>query len=576
MTINKKIKVLKIDFNKPRLRKLKELTIPLSKRVTLIAGHNGIGKSTILAFLASTFGFTEDNIALYFDGNYDIAINKSYFNENFSRNAEKILYFALTEATYVKENPGAAPIISSSIGSNFFTTRCSFTVRSDYKRARVVPRNNKSEQQIELEAEKPPLVKVGSSSKIPLPTIYLGMKRFSTVGEADEHDVSSTPLTMHDEDKCLLIDFMKKVIVGVELKDSITLESIKSVDKKNAQPGYQDHEAFAISVGQDSLGNIATALASFSKLKRELGEDYPGGLLIIDELDVGFHPHALRRLALALKSTARKLSLQVVATTHSPTLIEAFHPDGGGNDESPDRVVYLLDTARPRISPNQSLSSILNDMSLNVTQNTNEESQNKPVLGVYFEDEQAVRIFNLLYSPAKRGGLGRRLGIKIELIALGIGGSSLVDLPQRDPLFKKTILIPDGDTSIKAKQLAGGNIVKMPCPSNLSGTDRSPENQIRTFLINLATSNQPLFIESLPYLKVDEPTTDKVLSFFFEGGVPNKAPLKRTAAEAWWVKHEALIVSWQIVEAWAKTYPTLISKFIQDFESSVERTSKKL
>lgn len=52
------IKVRKITFEEPPFRKLGKMTIPFAPRVTVIAGHNGIGKSTIMALVANNSGLT--------------------------------------------------------------------------------------------------------------------------------------------------------------------------------------------------------------------------------------------------------------------------------------------------------------------------------------------------------------------------------------------------------------------------------------------------------------------------------------------------------------------------------------
>jgi hypothetical protein len=40
-----------------------------------------------------------------------------------------------------------------------------------------------------------------------------------------------------------------------------------------------------------------------------------------------------------------------------------------------------------------------------------------------------MQFFDALFPRAKRAGLGRRLGVQIKLIALGVGGSHLIGLP---------------------------------------------------------------------------------------------------------------------------------------------------
>ncbi len=66
-------------------------------------------------------------------------------------------------------------------------------------------------------------------------------------------------------------------------------------------------------MGQDCLGSMATALASFNQLKRDMGDAYPGGLLVIDEMDVGFHPHAIERPLVVSCGNQQRQSLMVVA-----------------------------------------------------------------------------------------------------------------------------------------------------------------------------------------------------------------------------------------------------------------------
>lgn len=51
-----KFTLKKLLIDKPQFRKLKEIEITFSDRLTLICGHNGIGKSTILALVANGSG----------------------------------------------------------------------------------------------------------------------------------------------------------------------------------------------------------------------------------------------------------------------------------------------------------------------------------------------------------------------------------------------------------------------------------------------------------------------------------------------------------------------------------------
>lgn len=548
-TGKKRMKVCSLEFGTPPFRKLSNLTIEFADRLTVIAGHNGIGKSTIQGLVANTFGVPKGGA-------------KSYFGEPFSANIERIVYLALEEVVIAQENPAAAPTVVAEVGGITVRKRCAMTQRTEWKRARVVPRTIDK-------AEGDP---VGQDAKIPLPTIFLGIKRLASIGEADESEVSTRKITMHNDDRQLMADFVSSVIIGTQVTTDVTHQSIKGSKKKTVQPGYSAHDALAISMGQDSLGSIATALASFNRLMREQGDNYCGGLLVIDELDVGFHPHAIDRLILALKTHAKRLDLQIIATTHSPRLIEAVHPDGGGNFKAPDKVVYLLDTRHPRLADDQSLKAILDDMALR--QDADLPRARKPVLGVYFEDSEGAQFCDALFPAAKRAALGRKLGVQIKLIPLGVGGSNLIGLPDKDPLFMDRVLIVDADTSIPNKAASRGNTIKLPCHRGAQGTDRSPENVIKIFLrAVISAPNGPLH-EALKSFSVVNPSTDKVSNTFFPDN--SIASAQREASKGWWVAHWDQMKRWGVIREWAICHAAETAAFVKTFEEAVTKTASRI
>ncbi len=546
-----RIKVKSLEFSKPPFRKLGNLKIEFADRLTLIAGHNGIGKSTILGLVANTFG------------NTDKKATKSYFGDPFYANIERIVYLALEEVFKAQEHPNAAPTVVADVAGVLVHKRCAMTQRSEWKRARVVPRT------IDKAEEDP----VGQDAKVPLPTIFLGIKRLASIGEADEGEVESKKILMDEDDKKLMAEFVRSVILGSQVTTEVTHQSIKGSKKKSAHPGYENHDALAISMGQDSLGSIATALASFNRLKRESGVNYTGGLLVIDELDVGFHPHAIDRLVQALKSYANRLDLQIIATTHSPRLIEAVHPQGSGNAKAPDAVVYLLDTKHPRLAEDQSLEAILDDMALRQVDSTAPKPK-KPVLCIYFEDPEGAQFCDALVSPGKRGALGRKYGVQIKLIPLGVGGSNLIKLPENDPIFNDRVLIVDADTSIPKKAAARGNTIKLPCARGASGTDRSPENIIKKFLRSVADAPDGSLHDAMLRFSVTNPSSDKVLASFFPDDTGNSN--QREASKSWWVVHWKKMQTWGVIREWAVCNKTEVAVFTKAFEEAVSNTSKRL
>lgn len=546
-----KIQVKSLTFGKPPFRKLGNINIEFADRLTLIAGHNGIGKSTILGLVANTFGITERGGP------------KSYFGEPFSANIERIVYLALAEVDETQKDLASAPVVTAYVNGTEVKKRCSMTRRSVWKRARVVPRTiDKAEDDT-----------VGQDAKIPLPTIYLGMRRLASAGEADEKEVTSSQLDMHPADSNLMVAFVSSVIHGTELNTDVTHQTIKGSKKKTAQPGYTQHDALAVSMGQDSLGSMATALASFNQLKREMGDAYPGGLLVIDEMDVGFHPHAIERLAKSLKTYAKQLDLQIIATTHSPRLIEAVHPDGDGNANAPDKVIYLLDTKFPRLAEDQSLRAMLNDMALK-PEEEKPKRKAKPTLAVYFEDDEAAQFCDRLIPTAKKSALSKKYGVRINWIPLGIGGSHLVKLPEKDPLFLDRVLIVDADTTVLQAAAARGNIVKLPNVPGTTGVARSLENTTKQFLRDISnTADGPLH-QALLNLNTQNPTSDKVHRNFFQDG--DGESTERNKTKAWWKRHWSKLKNWGVIEQWAEVYKAEAEKFETAFEAAVARTAGRL
>lgn len=548
---NKRIKLNSLEFTDPPFRKLGDLKIEFANRVTLIAGHNGIGKSTILGLVTNTFGLTDKNGP------------KSYLGDLFYTPIERIVYLALSEVAKAQERPADAPTVIADMGGIIVRKRCAMTQRQEWMRARVVPRT------IDKTADD----SVGQDAKIPLPTIYLGIKRLASIGEAAERDVISASLDMHSDDSKLMMDFVSAVILGSQVTADVTLQSIKGSRKKTAQPGYEKHEALAVSMGQDSLGSIASALASFNRLKRELGDDYSGGLLVIDELDVGFHPHAIERLAKELKKQANRLNLQIVATTHSPRLIEAVHPQGDGNENAPDSVIYLLDTAHPRLAPDQSLKAVLDDMALR-TEVISAGKVQKPKLYIYFEDPEGKQFCDALIPSGKRSKIGRQNGVQIKLIPLGVGGSNLIQFPDHDPIFRDRVLVVDADTSIPKKAMLRGNTLKLPCPSGASGTDRSPENIIKNFLRGMASGQDAKLKDAMERLSVTNPSTNKVQSTFLLE--TQNSSNERKSSKNWWIDHWDAIVQWGVIREWANCYDEEVAVFIKNFEKAVATTAQRL
>lgn len=93
-------------------------------------------------------------------------------------------------------------------------------------------------------------------------------------------------------------------------------------------------------------------MLSFKKLKRDMGADWDGGLLLIDELDATLHPAAQLRLISLMEKEAKSVGYQIVFTTHSTVILKElsgknqFNKEGGPGDIE---IAYLTDANRKLI-----------------------------------------------------------------------------------------------------------------------------------------------------------------------------------------------------------------------------------
>ena len=366
----KLLKLDSIEFRTPPFRKLGDIKVPISGRITLIAGRNGVGKSTILALIAGTSGLARKGV-------------KTYLGIEPRVNAEEILRLSFAREYVKKESERPYMLLNYTLGDKSFVKKGNVSGGKD--RLRVVPRNE-PKAPITLGS-----LKIPESGKVPIPTIYLGMTRVVPTGETDPDLLQQRKVSMAPEDHQLYHDFSEAVIFANSAvgESAVTAQAISGTKKNALYPNYPDYEPTNVSLGQDSLSSIATALASFSKIRRDMGAAYRGGLLVIDELDAGFHPRAQVVLLEQMKTKARELQIQVVATTHSLTLLEFAHSDIHNDNRvgmAPDQIVYLKGGFPVELLDVRDFGAIYADMHMKLLPIA---PVNKSVK-VYVEDDEAA------------------------------------------------------------------------------------------------------------------------------------------------------------------------------------------
>lgn len=544
------IQATKILF-KPEhaFRKFRNLELPLAPRITLIAGHNGVGKSTILGMLSSLSGIR--------------TVERSYFGKAFDANIGEIVYIDYATEVHAPKVAGklAEPTVLYNVDGVELVKECSLTKRGTAARARVVSRSVPHKKFVNGE------ISIGPDAKVPLPTIFLGVVRMLPVGESPDSRVQNVVAEKwHRDDQDFMLRMVQRIIPGAGAeKGAISINRIKQTSKLATHPKYP-YGPRSVSLGQDSLGAIVTALASFHRIKRKLGDQYPGGLLIIDELDASFHPHAIGVLVTELRRAADELSLQIVATTHSTKLIEAVHPQGPNRKVAHnDRVLYLRNTKAPKFDEDFGLADILRDMDLVPPT----AKPKPPEIKVYFEDDEAHEVFKLVTPAAVLRQIGADNNVVIKSMPLGIGCSSLTMLPAKDPYFETVVLAVDADSSMP--RTVPKNLVRLPGDKDANGNGLSPERTIIKYIRALVADHpdQHPIAWSDPRLKPysQENLEENLLQGFDD-------PLSRTAAKAWWREKKEYLSQWGLYKIWAKVNADAITEYHENLAAAVKAAAK--
>lgn len=546
------LRLRSISFDQPPFRRLGSVNITVSPRITLIAGRNGVGKSTILALIAGASGITRQ------------AALKTYLRSQPNVKAEEILRLSYERDFVKKEADKPHALLEYEYSGQLFHKKGNVTGTEE--RLRVVPRNEPKGKLL-IDG-----LTIPADGKVPLPTIYLGMMRVIPLGESDPDAVVTTRVTMHAEDAKIYHEFTNRIIYPgtSEQELTVTAQRIQGTRKHSLYPNFAGYDSTNVSLGQDSLSAIATALASFSKLRRAMGPAYRGGLLVIDELDAGFHPHAQLELFDELKSKARELQIQVVATTHSLTMLEHAHQDIFNDKRTGtplDQIIYLKGGNPIEVLDARAFDSIHADMHMRLRSVTPPASPVK----VYVEDDEAAFFLDAILTRARKTEIQQRTGRRLEIVAAHVGCSNLVHLIKADEYFKSVVIVMDADTGNVS---AGGakNVVRLPeDPKNLS--KQSPEVIVRSMCQAMCSDAKayPKTRGILRNIGADTSYLDtKILQpRRGEGAAAKPIEEDRELAKAWFKLRLPDIKEMNLIEGWVADNAAGVASFIDGLEGAV-------
>lgn len=435
-----KYKTLYVD----NFRKFKNIKMSIGKKITVISGINGIGKSSLLSLLSSSTGTSDKRIS---NSNFQPEFS-DYFKVDKNEHYDQYKLYVEFDAKLTHDET-----------CYFLTKRLGF--RNDVESGRgirVLPRHSKPLQEVidnvstitneQAKRDASRQYNITDSKRIPMPTIYLSLSRLYPLGET-EIGISKLSTRTKFIQKgyyklyaSMYNDVFPDSIDPNNIQASIITKQVTGKKRININPNKSS--STTQSVGQDNLGSIIGAITDFYALKDQLGKNYVGGILCIDELDASLHPSALLSLFNLLNEQAEKdkLNLQVIITTHSLTILkriislERKYPE----DYS---LIYFKDPEEPRLSKIKSYSALKADM-------FDDYSFIPPKISVYCEDETTEALFKLINKTLLNNGLIKpELLNNLNYIDIQLGKKQLEKLPELDMHFKSTLIVLDGDAKLK-------------------------------------------------------------------------------------------------------------------------------
>lgn len=513
-------KLLKLnDF-----RQFKEMDILLGKRITVLAGRNSTGKSTILGILANSGELKKKDGTTYSDGQF-----RAEFSEIFHGSKKY-------------DASGSDRIQIDIVDEN--------DNKIDYRKFRTAWQNDNGKDRFRVIPLK--LLEDGkkTEAKMQIPVIYLGLSRLFPIGEANEDKITANKIKfMDDEQKQWFIEQYTRILSLYDNVAAVSNYSIGETDKKKGVGIETDkYDYLTNSSGQDNIGQILMSILSFKRLKKQRKE-WTGGLLLIDELDATLHPAAQKRLIDLLIKEAKINNIQVVVTTHSSDLLK--HICGkivhNNDDRNNDVELYYFTNGNRRLEMrrNPDYSTIENDLLVeSMLQNSNK-------VKIYSEDAENRWFIRKLipeYLPY------------VELLDVKIGCDQLLSLYTGDiAYFGNVLIVFDGDVKDKDLQTIPeqlrkrlSNIIKLP------GNVR-PEEVIYKYLLSLDSEH--------PYWE-NAAKVDMNWTYFKENGPDShkyNQEKEREKYKKWFVEHQAIFDSTRLYDFWETDNKELVAEFKKNF-----------
>lgn len=395
-------------------RNLQDVEIEFGTRITVISGKNGTAKSTILGLAAQIFSFTKD-----YTTNTDLryrTLNGQEFKSEFKE------HFRLSEEY---DRPGEMDVmycVYDAYEKQDIDTLTLGLTNTRGRKHRAVVRNN-----IKTRYSK------NTARNITHPVIYLNLKRLYPIAERKEKTFNIAYLNNNVSE---FTHACNQILTKTSNK--LTSTQGRIINSSVAHGDNYNHES--VSSGEDNVGQIVQALFSFKKLSEDY-PDYHGGLFIIDEIDAGLFPSAQNKVIDVIQRYAQDYNIQVIATSHSPIIIEKIFNKHQSNPRQFKSVFLTNDYGSVQIRNDYNWLDIYADLFNEIV--VIRDNVSFPRINIYGEDKEAFDFFDRLNNSDKTKSI-------INLLDdVSMGCQNYHNLVSKNiPEFsKKSIIILDGDES---------------------------------------------------------------------------------------------------------------------------------
>lgn len=290
--------LVSIELHVGMLRGLYPCKVSFEYPVTAIAGKNGTGKSTLLALACCAFhnskiGYKGDRLKPY------------YTYSDFFIQTEDEIKVEGVEIWYGSVNrwTGGKP-------------KRSFEGIGYQKKSKK--RGGKWDKY-----EKRPNRNV----------VFLGIQRIVPPSERKTERTYSgkfTSVKLEDKTKTEILEIASRILgkryTSLDLR-TVNKRRLFVVDRRT-----KHYSGFNMGAGENAIFSLLIEIFSAGK----------NSLIVVDEIELGLHEEAQKRLIYELKKICAKLHCQVICSTHSAKIIDALPPEGRFFIESGDNSTVIL------------------------------------------------------------------------------------------------------------------------------------------------------------------------------------------------------------------------------------------